>query len=130
MPGFFLTLPVLLAAYLRDETVSGYALRDTDYMLSEIDGAAPPARATIAFPGRGRITGEGPCNRYAAVQTAPYPWFVLDELSSTKRACAELEFEHTYLTALGEMTLAEAMGPVLILSNDAGREMVFRADQD
>ncbi|MBC7178797.1 MAG: META domain-containing protein, partial [Roseovarius sp.] len=37
--------------------------------------------------------------------------------------------EALYLTALAEMTLVEVLGDVMILSNDAGREMVFRAGE-
>jgi heat shock protein HslJ len=44
-------------------------------------------------------------------------------------ACPDLAAESQYLTALGEMTLAEVSGPTLILSNDAGRSMVFTAQE-
>lgn len=42
-------------------------------------------------------------------------------------ACPDLPLETAFLSALGEMTLAEAVGTTLILSNDAGRKMVFEA---
>ncbi len=128
MLPLILTLPALLAPYLADETVSGHALRDVSYVLQGVGDSAAAARFTIAFPTEGRIEGEGPCNRFSARQTAPYPWFAVEGLVSTKRACPALAEESAYLEALAAMTLAEASGPVLILSDDTGREMVFRVE--
>jgi heat shock protein HslJ len=130
MLPLFLSAAVLLAGYLQDETLSGFAQRDAVYVLEEIDGAPPPGQATIRFPATGAVTGEGPCNRYSAAQTAPYPWFAIGPIAATRRACPDLAFEAVFFEALTEMSLADALGPVLILSNDAGREMVFRAAQD
>ena len=112
-----------------DETVSGYADAEAIYRLVEIDGAAFAARATISFPEEGVARGEAPCNTWSATQSAPYPWIDLDAYAVTRRACPELREEGMFLAALAEMTLAEVQGPVLILSNDEGREMVFRADR-
>ena len=109
-----------------DETISGYAGTRAIYVLEEIDGGSFGARATLSFPEKGRISGETPCNRYTGVQTAPYPWFGVERLAVTGADCPELADEVAFLEALGEMTLAEVLGEVLILSNDAGGEMVFR----
>lgn len=124
---FFLamTLPFLGCA---DETVSGYADQTAVYRLAEIDGVAFGARATISFPGEGRIEGESPCNRWSAAQGAPYPWFDPGPIAATRRACPDLDAEARFLRALAGMTLAEVQGPVLILSDDNGLEMVFRAE--
>jgi heat shock protein HslJ len=128
MRRLLLTLPVLLlAACQTDETVSGYADPSVVYVLQELDGAAFPARATISFPEPGRVAGEGPCNRYTARQAVPYPWIQIGEIAATRRACPDLAAEAAYLAALRSVTLAEAAGDVLILSGDAGPEMVFRA---
>ncbi len=108
-----------------DETISGYADTTAIYALSDIDGAAFPARATIRFPEEGRIEGQGPCNAYSAAQSVPYPWFSLGPIIATRRACPDLEAETAFFAALSEMTLAEVQGDVLILSNEAGREMTF-----
>ena len=61
------------------------------------------------------------------MQTAPYPWFDLTRMVSTKRACPALAAEHAYFAALLEMSLVEVSGTIMILSNDHGREMVFSA---
>ncbi|MEM9342924.1 MAG: META domain-containing protein [Pseudomonadota bacterium] len=122
-----LLIPLLLG-YCADETISGYAEPTVTYRLVEIDGAAFAASATISFPDEGKIAGSGPCNTYSATQSAPYPWFAVGPIAATKRVCPELEAEAAFFTALSEMSLSEVAGPVLILSNDAGREMVFQAD--
>ena len=91
----------------------------------EWDQVAFRSNATIRFTAKGRITGEGPCNTYAAAQMAPYPWFRAAKISATRRACPDLPDEQRFFDALGEMTLVEVSGDVLILSAPGGREMVF-----
>ncbi len=108
-----------------DETISGYASRDAVYELVEMDGQFIDTEITIAFPGKGEVTGKAPCNRYRARQTVPLPWIEIGEITATKRACADLELEQRYFSALQTMTLAEIGGDILILSNDAGDELVF-----
>lgn len=111
-----------------DETISGYADPAAAYRLIEIEGAAFPARATITFPEEGQVAGEAPCNRWSAEQSVPYPWFQLGPIAATKRACADLAAEGQFFDMLGQMTLVEVQGPVLILSDDDGRDMVFQAE--
>ena len=53
----------------------------------------------------------------------------IEDVAATKRACPDLAAENAYFTALQSMTLSEVLGNVLILSNDAGDEMVFRKVQ-
>ncbi|SLN29245.1 META domain-containing protein [Pseudooctadecabacter jejudonensis] len=116
-----------LTACLADETVSGYADPSATYHLIELDDAPFSATATIAFPQEGRVAGNGPCNGYSSIQTVPYPWFNLEFIRATRRACPELAEEAAFFAALQDMTLAEASGGVLILSNEEGRSMVFEA---
>lgn len=114
-----------LTACNADETVSAYAANL--YQLQSIDGAPFAARATLDLSTPGRVTGQAPCNRYFADQSAPYPWFALGPIGATRMACPDLPAETTYLNSLSDMTFAEAQGQILILSNEAGREMVFQA---
>lgn len=125
----YLTLPLIfaLSACQADETLSGYGAAGVTWRLTSLDGAAFSARATLEFPEPGKISGAAPCNRYFGAQTAPYPWFKIEGLGRTKRACPELAQESAYFSALSEMTLSEVTGATLILSNDAGREMLFTA---
>jgi heat shock protein HslJ len=126
--GLFLSFPILLASFLADETITGYGGAGAVWTLTELDSAPFPARATLVFEDGGSVSGQAPCNRFQAQQSVPYPWIEVGPIMATKMACPDLEAEGIYLDALQEMTLAEVSGPVLILSNDAGREMVFRAD--
>lgn len=116
-----------LAACQRDETISGYSDNTTQWTLQEIDGEPFTARATLSFPEKGKIAGQAPCNRFFGMQTKPLPWFGAEQITATEMACENLEQESRFFAALSEMTLAETLGDVLILSNGAGREMVFRA---
>jgi heat shock protein HslJ len=117
-----------LLGYCKDETVSGHGGQAAVWGLVSIDGTPVTARATLSFPEEGVIAGEAPCNRYSAQQTVPYPWFRAERIISTRRACPELDAETRFLGALAEMTLVEVAGDTLVLSNDAGREMLFRAE--
>ena len=124
-------LPMIFALALtgciKDETVSGYSNTDTVWRLVEIDGAATSEIVTLQFPEKGRISGKAPCNRYFGAQTVPYPWFKAEAVGSTKMACPNLSAEAAYFSALQDMSLAEVSGDTLILSNDAGRSLVFKA---
>ena len=117
----------LLAACQTDETVSGFVADTGEFTLQSIDGTPFAARATLNVAEKGKISGQAPCNRYFGAQTAPYPWFAVDGIASTKMGCADLTAEDVFLRALSDMTIVEVSGPTLILSNDAGREMVFQA---
>lgn len=129
MKPFFL-LPVAAAMFLtacKDETISGYANPDTRWALVELDGVPFPANATISFPEKGRIAGQAPCNSYSGTQTAPYPWFETGPIAATRRACPDLAAESAFFEALAQVRIAEVSGDTLILSNEDGRELVFKA---
>lgn len=128
MLRLFLTLPILLAACLKDETVSGYVDQNAVFRLVEVDAMPHDFNATISFPKTGVIRGQGPCNTYSAEQSSPYPWFSIGPIRATRRACAELAQETQFFRALESMTLIEALGTVIILRDDAGGEMVFQSD--
>ncbi|MET4102213.1 heat shock protein HslJ [Roseovarius sp. MBR-78] len=123
-----LLIAMSLLGYCKDETVSGHGGQAAVWGLVSIDGTPVTARATLSFPEEGVIAGEAPCNRYSAQQTVPYPWFRAERIIYTRRACPELDAETRFLGALAEMTLVEVAGDTLVLSNDAGREMLFRAE--
>ena len=126
---FMMILAFLLpAACQRNETVSAYGAADRLWTLVEIDGQTFASRATLTFPKPGQITGQAPCNRYSATMTVPYPWFETGPILATKMACPDLEEEHLFLTALDTMTESEVSGNTLVLRNQDGREMLFKAD--
>jgi heat shock protein HslJ len=115
-----------LAACREDETVRAFGGADQVWALTELNGASFPATATLTFPKAGEIVGQGPCNRYFGAMTAPYPWFDIGPIGSTRMACPDLVVETTFLAALEAATLSEVAGNTLILSNTDGLEMVFR----
>jgi len=130
---FALALAALaLLAACGDETLSTRADRDATFVLTAIDGAPFPARATIRFPAQDRIAGEGPCNSYTAEQSAPYPWFEPGPLTTTRRACAgpdDTHAEAALFRALSLMRQADLTGDMLRLSDTGRRTIkVFRAE--
>ncbi|ASM73458.1 MULTISPECIES: META domain-containing protein [Roseobacteraceae] len=110
-----------------DETARAYGAGGKTWTLTEIDGQAFKAAATLRFPETGKIAGQGPCNGFAGTMTTPYPWFDAGPLQATRRACPALADEARFFTALEDMTLIEVLGDVMILKNEKGREMLFRA---
>ena len=123
----FPALPlVVLLSQCGDETVRAYGAADHVWRLVELDGQPFAARATLHFPDVGRIQGRAPCNSYGADMTAPYPWFEVGPILSSRSACGDLEDERRFFDALRAATQAEVSGDTLILRDDAGREMVFK----
>jgi len=120
---------LVVAGCRQDETVGAYGGADRVWVLSEVDGAPFSQRATMSFPEAGKIAGKAPCNSYAGAMTAPYPWFEAEKLAVTRMACPDLQAETAFFDALSAMTLSEVSGDTLILSNDVGREMLFRASR-
>ncbi len=110
-----------------DETLSGYGASDATWKLVEINGETFAADATLQFPEEGKLTGQGPCNSFFGTQGEPYPWFKAENIGATRRACPELAAETLMLQSLEKMTLVEVTANVLLLTNDAGEQMVFEA---
>ncbi|MFQ6553518.1 META domain-containing protein [Aestuariibius insulae] len=121
--GLIALVALGLAACTPDETVTAYGGAGT-WALTEIAGEE--ASGTLTLGPDGAVTGVGPCNRFTARQTAPYPWFELTPLAITKIACPDLEAEQRYVQALSDAAVAEVSGDTLLLSTDTGLELVFR----
>lgn len=128
MMRLILTLPLIgLFQCDSDESVAAYGAADQTWVLQEIDGQPFESSAMLRFPEEGKIAGNAPCNSYSGILNAPYPWFEIMDLTATRSACAGLEAEGFYFAALIAMTQSEVSGDVLILRNDDGHEMVFKA---
>lgn len=121
--------PLLLSQCKADETVAKYGGAGHVWTLTEIDGTPFTARATLTFPERGKVAGQAPCNSYTGVMVTPYPWFDLGQVATTRMACPDMASEAMFFETIGQMTLAEVSGNVLILSTAEGRQMVFKADE-
>ncbi|WP_037311090.1 META domain-containing protein [Ruegeria halocynthiae] len=128
MIRLILTLPLLaLFQCDKDESVAAYGASTQVWALQEIDGQSFEASAQLRFAQKGRIEGNAPCNSYSGTLNAPYPWFEVTNLTATRAACAGLEAEGFYFAALMTMTQSEVSGDVLILRNEDGHEMLFKA---
>ena len=121
-----LLAPLLLLACSGDQGVSAFVDPASTWRLTEMNGTTFAARASIAFPAPGRVTGQGPCNAYGAQQTAPYPWIEIGNITATKAACPDLAAEQDFFAALAGVSIAEVSGDTLILSADDGLEMLFK----
>ncbi len=128
-PVAALSLMTAAGCVIGDETVSGYADRDAVWQLEKLDGEVFDVQAHLMFPMPGQVAGKGPCNSFSANQNVPYPWIQIERLAATRMACPDLQQERHFFRALQDMTLAEVSGDILLLSNDAGRQMQFRALQ-
>ena len=124
---FLTLLLVATAACSRVTTAADFGAAGKTWHLLSIDDAPYEADATINFLGRGEVSGQAPCNRWFATLETPYPWFSLNGVGATKRACEDLNAEAAFFSALSDMSLVEVLGDVLVLSNDAGRTMLFEA---
>ncbi|AFO89856.1 META domain-containing protein [Phaeobacter inhibens] len=126
---YFLMLAMLctgtLSACTGDETLRAYGGSSATWQLREVDGDAVSAVTTLSFPRHGALTGELPCNQVTGQLTTPYPWFEVENLATTRMVCSALQEETDVLAALQAMEIVEIKGAVMILSNEAGREMIF-----
>jgi heat shock protein HslJ len=117
---------LLALAACADEGVTGYA-HPGPWHLVEIDGAPAGRAAALILPAPGRVRGAMACRAFEAQQTAPYPWFLLSHMEIEERPCSGgAAADEAILHAFASVTMAEAQGRVLILSDESGRMMVFR----
>lgn len=118
---------IALSACRADESVRVYGGPDRIWLLRELNGSLFPARATLTFPKKGQIAGNGPCNRYFGAMKAPYPAFDAGPIGSTRMGCPDSEAETAFLMALEAATIAKVTKDTLVLSTAQGLEMVFKA---
>ncbi len=116
---------LFLAACAPNETLTQYGGDSYRWKLVELDGSPVTYTADMQFGPRGAVTGNGPCNPFRATQTAPYPWFALEMPIVGDVACDLTGREQEFMHALWAMSLVEISGNVLVLRDEAGREMVF-----
>lgn len=125
----FFGLLFSVTACTGDETVTGYGAAGKLWVLKEIDGQPFSARATLSFAEDGSVTGKAPCNTFGASQSEPYPWIKITGMRVTRSICPEIQAEQAFFSALGEMELVEVLDNTMLLKTEAGREMLFHAEQ-
>jgi heat shock protein HslJ len=124
---FSIVACALVSACARDETLTAYGAAGATWQLVEINGATFDAPATVTFPEPGQIAGRAPCNAFSGRVTVPYPWFATGPLAVTRALCPAIAAETRFFAALDAMRIAEVTGDTLVLSDEMGRSMVFKA---
>lgn len=119
-------LALALVACPKGEDCAGPPEQSGPWHLHSIDGAVFQEVAQVEFGPDDQIKGQAPCNAFTALLDAGLPEFVIGEMIVTDSICDEIEAESRFLSALQDMDRMRMQGEDLVLSNDAGREMVFR----
>ena len=109
---------LMLVACASDETVAGFTGTDRTWKATGDSGLS------LRFQSGGRVKGSSPCGDFAGEQTAPYPWFDLRVLKTPASPC------NVDVLQLTTMTQSEVSGDTLLLSNDSGISLEFRAVQE
>ncbi|MGY9012367.1 MAG: META domain-containing protein [Rhodobacterales bacterium] len=86
--------------------------------------SAVVAIAMIQFSWDGQFTATAGCNRLFGRQERVYPNFNLSPIGSTRMVCPTTA-ERLFMSALSVMNKAHRDGEILLLSNQARREMIF-----
>lgn len=115
----------LIALFALTACVASPPVAEGRYSLISIDGVAFSARATIDLSTPGQVSGNAPCNSFSGVLAAPLPAFDASTITSTEMACDDLPAEGQFFAALTAMTRAEVSDTRIVLSNVAGRSMIF-----
>jgi heat shock protein HslJ len=108
------------------------SLADTHWIVSSIDGRAPPAGAslTAAFGADGRISGDSGCNRYSGPYSQQGDVVRIGELVLTRRACLDPErtrLEQRLMDVLRNVSASRRDRGRLILSGASGRLVLAAA---
>lgn len=80
-------------------------------------GVVGDAHSTLAFPGTGKVAGNGGCNRYFGVARINGDRIQVEHVASTRMACAPpiLDQEHRFLGALQKAKRLEIDGETLLI---------------
>ncbi len=128
MPSHVILFVILtLTVWQPDETIRRYGGGDRIWELTELQGMPFGLSATITFPSRNVVAGEGPCNTFHSRNSTPYPWFELGPIAATRRACPDLADEARFFEALGRARIAVIEDDTLTISTEEQTLMVFTA---
>lgn len=130
--AFALALPLaalVVAAQAADPVPEAYL--GGEWVLVAIGNQPFAARATLDFSEPGRVSGQGPCNRWFAPLESPLPEFRPGPIGATRMACPDLGLEADLFDTLASMTRADVTGGTsLILTGDKGMSMEFTRKAD
>lgn len=99
------------------------------WALISVDGVAVQYPATINLDEPGRISGQGPCNRYFAQVEGNLPAFRPVALGATEMACEALAAETGYFALLAAVETAEIGANDLHLRG-GGHDLLFQPSHD
>ena len=125
-----LRLPLLIFGSLLPLTAcfaGEYGPDNHIWQLAELNGQPYEGRANITFPEAGQFAGQAPCNRYFGSLEDDYPAFKTGPIGATRMACANLEEEQRFFTALEAATTADLTAETLTLSGPNGPLLIFTA---
>ena len=125
MPSHILLFVLALFSFRSDETIRNYGMGMDHWQVVELNGEPFDARATLHFTGRYKLAGHAPCNSFRTTMSTPFPWFDVNAIAATKRACPDLRLEAAYFDALKAATLAQVTEGRLILSDEDKPLVVF-----
>ncbi len=111
------------------DTVGEAAPSGTVWRLDEVNDAPATYPATLRLLEDGRVIGAAPCGRFQARQEAPLPWVQITGIAPAATRCARAQDQRAFFLALEAMDFAEVSGTNLLLSNDRGQTLYFRAAQ-
>lgn len=124
------TAPDATSPDLRPSPSGGGTLAGTEWILSEIRGAAPLGEVAITLVVEDSTAGgNSGCNYYGGVPHVTAGSFRLDDIVATARACAEerlMDQESDYLAILARISAWDVEGGELTLRAADGATLVFR----
>lgn len=121
---FAAALALPSAAVLADGTPVTVGSANSEWVLAEVDGAAPDWSATLNLSEPDRVSGLAPCNRYFASVSRDGTAFALGPIGATRMACDALPAEQEFFRLLALMTTAEEQPDGLVLAG-GGHQMRF-----
>ena len=127
------TAPDATSPDLRPSPAGGGSLAGTEWILTEIRGAAPLGEAEITLVVEDSTAGgNSGCNYYGGTPHVAAGTFRLDEIVATARACEDtrlMDQESDYLAILARTSAWDIDGETLHLRADTGETLAFRQNR-
>jgi heat shock protein HslJ len=115
--------PLCLAAGLALGVAGSALAQDGVYVLTHMDGRPVDVAFDMIASVEGRLSGQGPCNRWSVSQTADWPFVTLGAIQSTRMTCPDIVTETAILRHLPGMQRAEVdlYGALHLIGPDGAR---------
>ncbi|KMW59069.1 hypothetical protein AIOL_004050 [Candidatus Rhodobacter oscarellae] len=121
-------LPLIWLTFCQtDETLAAYAGRDRVFRLAEMQDRPVDEAVTLRFPARKTLELRTTCGQMAGRITAPLPWFALSLERGKDQDCDARALHDNLYNLINGMHLAEIAGDTILLQDDHGATLLFRA---